>query len=116
MKKETKNMVQKYSKEALQLKKDISGVKMFAVSLEKTMLTYFEAEMNCRFEKHCHESEQITMVLEGELYFEAKNKVIHLISGEPIAIPSNIEHAVFTKELPVKAVDAWSPIRGIYKE
>ncbi len=114
MKKETKNTVQVYSKETLQLKKDIPGVKMFAVSLKKTMLSYFEIEINCRFEKHRHESEQITMVLEGELYFEVDDKVIQIKPGEVIAIPSNIEHAVFTKKIPVKAVDAWSPVMEKY--
>jgi len=114
MKKETKNTVQIYSKETLHLKKDIPGVKMFAVSLKKTMLSYFEIEINCRFEKHSHKSEQITMVLEGELYFEVNDKVKRILPGEIIAIPPDIEHAVFTKNLPVKAVDAWSPVMEKY--
>ena len=64
------NQVQYYPKEILQLKPAIKGAKMWAVALQKTMFTYFEAEPNCIFEKHSHESEQITMVLEGKLYFE----------------------------------------------
>lgn len=115
MKKKIKNSIQIYSKETLKLEKNIPGVKMFAVSLEKTMLTYFEIEKNRRFDKHCHESEQITMVLEGELYFEVNGEINCIIPGEIIAIPSNIEHAAFTKDLAVKAVDAWSPIMKKYK-
>ncbi len=36
-------------------------------------------------------------------------------AGEVIAIPSNEKHSAYTKDIPVKAVDAWSPIRAEYK-
>lgn len=78
------------------------------------MLTYFEVQPHSRFESHRHESEQITMVLEGALFFETNGKVIEVKAGEVIAIPSNIPHAVFTKDAAVKAVDAWSPVREKY--
>jgi len=41
---------------------------MWAVALEKTMLTYFEIESNSKFDMHSHTSEQITMVLEGNYF------------------------------------------------
>jgi quercetin dioxygenase-like cupin family protein len=80
------------------------------------MLTYFEVDPHSRFERHNHESEQITMVLKGELYFEMDERVVRVSEGEVIAIPSNVPHAVFTKELSVEAVDAWSPLMGKYDE
>ena len=89
---------------------------MWGVALEKAMLTYFEVEPNSQFEKHSHESEQITMVLEGELFFEVTERMISVKEGEVIAIPSNISHAVFTQGKPVKAVDAWSPVIEKYKK
>ena len=104
-----------YSKDILKLKPDVKGAKMWAVALEKTMLTYFEIESNSTFEMHCHESEQITMVLEGELFFCVNDKEICAKSGEVIAIPSNLLHGVYTKDTFVKAIDAWSPIREEYK-
>jgi quercetin dioxygenase-like cupin family protein len=87
---------------------------MWGVALEKTMLTYFEVEPHSRFERHSHESEQITMVLKGELFFEMDERVVRVNQGEVIAIPSNVPHAVFTKERSVEAVDAWSPLMEKY--
>lgn len=104
-----------YSKDKLQLKQDVPGAKMWAVVLEKAMLTYFEVEPNSHFEMHKHDSEQITLVLEGTLYFEMPDKTISVKKGDVIAIPSNIKHAVFTKDDFVSAVDAWSPVREEYK-
>jgi len=104
-----------FTKDILRLKEDVPGSKMWAVSLENTMLTYFEIEPDCRFGKHSHKSEQITMVLEGELLFDVDNHTEIIHAGEVITIPSNVPHAVFTRGKSVKAVDAWSPAREEYK-
>lgn len=104
-----------YPKESLILSEDVPGSKMWGVALEKTMLTYFEVEPDCRFDSHSHESEQITMVLEGELYFEAGGNITRVQSGEVIAVPSFVPHAVFTKEKAARAVDAWSPVMPQYQ-
>jgi amino-acid N-acetyltransferase len=103
------------SRELLPLRPDVPGARMWAVSLEHTMLTYFEMEPRSRFESHSHESEQITMVLTGELFFEVQG-VIHCIRpGEVIAIPSYVPHAVWTEALAVTAIDAWSPAMRKYE-
>ncbi|MGA3282436.1 MAG: hypothetical protein ABSD50_15820 [Smithella sp.] len=57
-----------FIKDLLQLQPDVEGAKMWAVALEKTMLTYFEIESNSKFDMHSHTSEQITMVLEGNYF------------------------------------------------
>jgi quercetin dioxygenase-like cupin family protein len=106
--------VKYYPKEELQLQEEIAGARMWGVSLDNTQLTYFEVEANCKFDKHTHESEQITMVLEGELFFELEDGAICVKKGEVIAIPSMEKHAVYTKQLSVKAVDAWSPVMEKY--
>ncbi len=93
----------------------IEGANMWSVFLKRSMITYFEIEPNCNFKLHSHESEQITMVLEGVLYVEVNNKVIEVKKGEVIAIPSNQVHAACTKKMAVKAIDAWSPVREKYK-
>ena len=103
-----------YPKGSLHLKKDAPGAKMWGVALEKTELTFFEVEPNSRFEWHRHESEQITMVLEGALFFEMDDKTIQVEAGDVIAIPSNVLHAAYTKAKPVKAIDAWSPVLRNY--
>ena len=107
--------MQYYPKENLKMINDVPGARQWAVALDQTMLTYFEVDPNCRFESHTHESEQITMVIEGVLYFEQSDKVIGVKAGEAIAIPSNAPHAVFTTEATVKAVDSWSPVMDKYR-
>ena len=98
----------------LHLRPDVPGSKMWAVSLQHTMLTYFEVDPHSRFDTHSHESEQITMVLSGELCFEIK-RVIHRVKpGEVIAIPSSVPHSVWTEALAATAVDAWSPVMTKY--
>ena len=51
--KEIMKKIKYYSKDILKLKPDVKGAKMWAVALEKTMLTYFEIESNSTFEMHC---------------------------------------------------------------
>ncbi len=111
----TGHKVQHFPHGTLKLQPDVPGAKMWGVALEKAMLTYFEVQPNCRFEKHNHESEQITFILEGELFFEIPEGTICVKKGEVIAIPSDIPHAVFTTKSTVKAVDAWSPVMEKYK-
>lgn len=100
-----------YPKHELPLKPNVKGAKMWAVGLEKAMLTYFEMEPNTEFPEHSHEAEQITLILEGELTFTYEGKEVTLKPREVIAIPSNVIHAAFTGTKPCKAVDAWSPVR-----
>ncbi len=104
------------SKELLPLRPDVPGARMWAVSLEHTMLTYFEVAPHSRFEPHTHPSEQITMVLTGELFFEVGGQVYPIKPGEVIAIPSSVPHAVWTGALASTAVDAWSPAMKKYDQ
>lgn len=107
--------IRHYKKEDLQLKAAVPGAKMWGVALDHTLLTYFEVEPESRFATHSHDSEQITMVMEGELFFEVNGKIVCIGPGEVIAIPSMAPHAAFTKEKAVRAVDAWSPVMEKYK-
>ncbi len=100
-----------YRREDLPLKPAVPGAKMWAVGLEKSMLTYFEMAPDTIFPDHSHEAEQITLVLEGTLTFTYEGKKAVLKPGEVIAIPSDVRHAVATGDRPCKAVDAWSSVR-----
>lgn len=98
----------------LQLQPSGQGARLWAVSLEHTMLTCFEIEPNSRFDTHSHESEQITMVVSGVLYFQV-GQVVHRVGpGEVMAIPASVPHAVWTESEAARAVDAWSPIMAKY--
>ncbi len=98
----------------LSLKPAVCGAQMWAVGLEKAMLTYFEMAPNTKFPEHAHEAEQITLVLEGELTFAYDAKTVTLGPGEVIAIPSKVKHSAGTGSMRCKAVDAWSPVRKEY--
>ena len=100
-----------YSGDDLTLKPNVPGAQMWAVGLDKAMLTYFELQPNTAFPEHSHEAEQITMVLKGELIFTYDRKTITLKPGDVIAIPSNRIHSAHTGEKSCRAVDAWSPVR-----
>lgn len=94
------------------MRPDVPGASYFAVALERVMLTWFEVEPGARFERHAHEADQITMVLEGELTFELDlGREAHVGTGEVIALPAGVSNAVRAGGLHVRAVDAWSPPR-----
>jgi amino-acid N-acetyltransferase len=101
--------------DVLRLRPDVPGASMWAVALERVMLTAFEIAPRSRFDAHHHASEQITLVLEGELFFEvAGGPELRVGAGEVIAIPADLPHRVWTGDRPARAVDAWSPIRPDY--
>jgi quercetin dioxygenase-like cupin family protein len=103
-----------YRKKDLKVKATVPGAQMWAVGLDKSMLTYFELEPNTIFPEHSHEAEQITLVIEGELTFLYVGKTVTLGPGEVIAIPSYVRHSVTTGNRKCRAVDAWSPVRKEY--
>lgn len=104
-----------FPRSSVVLEKDSSGGRFWGATLDKAMLTYFEAPAGTRFETHQHDSEQITPVLDGELAFELEGHTVIVGFGEVIAILSNVHSAVFTREQPARAVDAWSPVMEKYK-
>ncbi len=104
-----------YPASALPLRPDPSGSRYWSVSLSRTMLSYFDVPPRTRFAPHRHESEQITHVLEGALFFEFGDVVVRVGAGETIAVFSDAPHAVFTEDLGAKAVDAWSPVPPQYQ-
>lgn len=106
--------VKVYPKDQLTLRSNVPGAMMWAVAIEKSMLTYFEMEANTVFPEHFHEAEQITLVLDGELAFLFDNKQVALKAGDVVAIPSNVKHSVSTGKDGCRAVDAWSPVRKEY--
>ncbi len=100
----------RFPRDILALRPNAPGATFWAVALEQAMLTYFEVEPGARFERHAHEAEQITLVLEGELHFEFDSgREVRVGSGEVIALPSGVPHAAWAGMAPVRAVDAWSP-------
>ena len=100
-----------FSSDGLGLRTSAEGARHFAVSLAATTLSYFEVDPTARFDRHRHEGEQITLVIEGELYFRFDDREVCVRHGEAVAIPSGVWHEVWAGAMPVRAVDAWSPAR-----
>jgi quercetin dioxygenase-like cupin family protein len=96
------------------IRDDETGARFWSVALSRAQLTYFEVEPNCRFDSHSHPSEQITLVLEGVLFFETVFGIARVGAGEVMTIPANVRHAVYTAAQAAKAVDAWSPVNKKY--
>ena len=93
----------------LPLRPDVPGARMWTMGLKHVQMTYFEVDPGTRFERHQHEGEQITSVVEGELLFEIDGAVVRVGPGDAIAIPPGTPHAVFTLDRPARAFDSWSP-------
>lgn len=106
--------ITRYHGEMLNLEPDVPGARMWAVSLRNTMLTYFELDPSTTFPSHTHESEQITMVLEGELYVDNGSRELRVSAGEVVTIPSLAPHSVRSGRKKTRAIDAWSPVRKEY--
>jgi len=93
------------------MKKDPeTGSSFWSIEGKNLQFTWFEVAPGKKFTNHSHASEQITYVLEGELFFGFENAVYKLSGGDSIVIPGNKEHSVWTENSSAKAVDAWSPI------
>lgn len=86
-----------------------SGSAYWSIEGNSVQFTWFDVPANTSFSTHKHESEQITYVLEGELFFKSENSIYKLSAGDCILIPGNIDHEAWTEALPAKAIDAWSP-------
>jgi quercetin dioxygenase-like cupin family protein len=91
-----------------------SNSKYWSVRSKNMSFTYFEVPQQTKFERHKHHSEQITYVLDGELWFEVDEIVYCLKKGDTIVIPSSIEHSVWTNDMEAKAIDAWTPANEKY--
>jgi len=92
---------------------DQTKSKYWTVKGEKMMFTHFVVPPDSVFEKHSHHSEQITYILDGELFFEIHDQVFHLKKGDSIVVPSNAEHKVWT-QIGAVAVDSWTPLNEKY--
>ena len=98
---------QYFPTEELNLKQIADGINSWGVSLEQVKMTYFEMEPNAVFKMDSNSHEQITMVVEGELYLRIGNQEATVHKGEVFTLPIGVECIIRTAEQPVKAVDAW---------
>ena len=91
-----------------------TGSEFWSLEGKSVQFTWFEIPANTNFPNHKHDSEQITYVLEGELFFKSEDAVYKLSTGDCILVPGNINHEVWTEKSPAKAIDTWSPVNKVY--
>src|SRR5688500_12604066 len=83
-----------------------TGSEFWSMEGKNVQFTWFDVAANTNFPNHKHDSEQITYVLEGELFFKSPDSVYKLSKGDCLLIPANIEHEVWTEKSSAKAIDA----------
>lgn len=93
---------------------DATGAEYWSAKLNNLMFTWFTVPAKTNFQEHSHDSEQMTYVLEGALFFEVNHEIVCLRAGDFIAVPSNVIHRVWTEEERAVAIDAWSPVNDLY--
>jgi quercetin dioxygenase-like cupin family protein len=94
------------------VKKEILNDKLWRkiVSGEKVMVAQLWLFKDCLVPLHHHESEQISLVLQGALKFELEGREVMVRGGEVLVIPSNVAHSALAMEDTV-GIDVFSPIR-----
>ena len=91
-----------------------TGSEFWSMEGKNVQFTWFDVPANTNFPNHKHDSEQITYVLEGELFFKSEDSVYKLSKGDCIQVPGNTGHEVWTEKSSAKAIDAWSPVNKVY--
>jgi quercetin dioxygenase-like cupin family protein len=83
------------------------------VTADRMMLAHVYLDKGCVVQKHSHDNEQLTYILEGALHFwigENGEEEITVRAGEVLVIPSNVPHMAEALEDTLD-VDVFSPPR-----
>ena len=76
---------------------------------EKTMIMFVTGTPNSIHAPHRHESEQITIVLDGTADFILDGKLYPLEKGDAIIVPSNIEHGIYVSDKGANSITVFTP-------
>lgn len=87
-----------------------TGARFWSVAGNNLQFTWFEVFPKSVFKEHSHDSEQVTHVLSGDLFFKIDDVIYKLSPGDSIVIPGNKKHTVWTETSAAIAVDAWWPV------
>ncbi len=94
------------------VKKEVLNEKFWrkVVTGKKAMVAQVFLFKGCVVPTHQHESEQLSLILEGALQFELEGKEVIVRKGEVLVIPSNVPHMATALE-DTFDLDIFSPIR-----
>ncbi len=91
------------------------GVDIYTTCGNRMMISLVEMEPHAVVEEHCHEHEQMGMMLEGEAEFTIGGFVTTVRPGQMWCIPGGVLHKVVAGDQPVRAIDVFHPIRDDYR-
>jgi len=94
------------------VKKEVIHEKFWrkVVSGEKAMVAQIGLSKDCVVPLHHHESEQISVVMQGAMKFELEGREVIVRGGEVMVIPSNVPHSALAIE-DSAVIEVFSPIR-----
>ncbi len=90
------------------------GATSHVILSEKVMLMFGTLAPNSVHALHRHESEQITIVVDGAMDFVLEGKLYPLEKDGLIILPPNIEHAAYASDKGVSTINVFTPPRRDY--
>jgi quercetin dioxygenase-like cupin family protein len=91
------------------------GVDIFTMHGQQLMLSLVEMAPHSVVAEHSHPHEQLGLMLEGEAEFFIGDERRRLTAGQMWRIPGGVVHRVVAGDRPVRALDAFYPIRDDYR-
>ena len=90
------------------------GMSRRRLSGERLELIYYRYPGGSDFARHVHDSEQLTVVLQGELVFTFDDDDVKLSAGEGILIPGGLRHGAFVPSGVTETVtyNVFTPVRS----
>ena len=89
---------------------------MKLISTENITVCSFDINESVLLESHIHESEQITIVIEGAMEIKYGEIVRRLQKGDVCVIPGGVPHEANILKTPFKSFDIFHPIREDFIE
>ena len=89
----------------------VPGLKGHIVSAEKITVSFNTTDPDSHLPIHCHQSEQIMIVMDGAIDIIVDGKLYRLEKGDVLILPSNIEHGGYSSDRGCSVIDIFSPPR-----
>lgn len=91
------------------------GVDIYTTCGDQMTLSLVEMQPHSVIEEHSHPHEQMGLMLSGKAQFTIGGQSRIVGQGELWRIPGGVPHKVVALDEPVRAIDAFYPIREDYR-
>jgi len=89
----------------------VRGLQIQAITSSHVTVSFVRLEPDTEAAVHWHDEEQISIVIDGELDFEAGGVTRTLRRGQAVLIPPNVPHGARTRESSCFEIDVFYPPR-----